>query len=109
MNYFRIISALLFALSVESFSQNYPPDVRDVKIGKTNLPIVFINTLGHEMNREDRVSALMKIVSNPDGVNYDDTIAHPNQIADFEGYVGIRYRGNSSFEDQKRNHIPLNF
>ena len=107
MNYFRIISALLFALSVESFSQNYPPDVRDVKIGKTNLPIVFINTLGHEMNREDRVSALMKIVSNPDGVNYDDTIAHPNQIADFEGYVGIRYRGNSSFDEQKKK--PYSF
>ena len=85
----------------------YPPDVRDVKIGKTNLPIVFINTLGHEMNREDRVSALMKIVSNPDGVNYDDTIAHPNQIADYEWYVGIKYRGNSSFEDQKKK--PYSF
>jgi len=107
MNYFRFISALFLALSVECLSQNYPPDVRDVKIGKTNLPIVFINTLGHEMNREDRVSALMKIVSNPDGVNYDDTIAHPNQIANYEGYIGIKYRGNSSFEDQKKK--PYSF
>ena len=78
-------------------AQNYPPEVKDIRIGETNLPIVFINTLGHEIDKENRVSAWMKIVNNPDGINYDDTLAHPNQTIDYEGYIGVRYRGNSSF------------
>lgn len=78
-------------------AQNYPPVNQDIVIGETNLPIVFINTFGQEIDRENRVSAWMKIVNNEDGINYDDTIAHPNQTIDYEGYIGIRYRGNSSF------------
>lgn len=92
------ILSILFAMSgCFAMAQNNPPVVKDIRIGETNLPIVFINTLGHEIDREERVSAYMKIVNNPDGVNYDDTIAHPNQAVDYEGYIGIRYRGNSSF------------
>ena len=78
-------------------AQNYPPEVKDIRIGESNLPIIFINTLGHEIEKENRVSAWMKIVNNPDGINYDDTLAHPNQTIDYEGYIGVRYRGNSSF------------
>lgn len=36
----------------------------------------------------------MKIISNADGVNYGDTVAHPNQTIDYEGWVGIKYRGS---------------
>lgn len=79
------------------YGQGYPPTVTNVHIGETNLPIVFVNTLGHEINKDDRVSAMMTIIDNPDRVNYDDTIAHPNQHIDYEGYIGIKYRGNSSF------------
>lgn len=78
-------------------TKNYPPVVKDIRIGETNLPIVFINTLGHEIEKDNRVSAWMKIVNNADGVNYGDTIAHPDQAADYKGYIGIKYRGNSSF------------
>lgn len=36
---------------------NYPPVVKDIRIGATNLPIIFINTLGHEIEKDNRVSA----------------------------------------------------
>ena len=92
--YLFVIFSMLECLAI---AQNFPPVVKDIHIGETNLPIVFINTLGHEIDREERVSAYMKIVNNPDGVNYDDTIAHPAQTINYEGYIGIKYRGNSSF------------
>ena len=50
--------------------KNFPPKRKDIHIGKTNLPIVFINT------------SWMKIVNNADGINYDDTLAHPQPLAE---------------------------
>ena len=93
----KLLFILFSMLSCVAMAQNNPPVVKDIHIGETNLPIVFINTLGHEIDREERVSAYMKIVNNPEGLNYDDTIAHPGQTVDDEGYIGIKYRGNSSF------------
>jgi len=93
----KYLFVLFPMLACLAMAQNFPPVVKDIRIGETNLPIVFINTLGHEIDREKRVSAYMKIVDNPDGVNYDDTIAHPAQTINYEGYIGIKYRGNSSF------------
>lgn len=61
------------------------------------LPIVFIQALGHEIEKDNRVSAWMKIINNADGVNYEDTVAHPGQTVDYEGFIGIKYRGNSLF------------
>lgn len=92
-----VMLALLTTTVGHGQTNNYPPVVKDLRIGETNLPIVFINTLGHEIEKEDRVSAWMKIVNNTDGVNYDDTTAHPHQTVDYEGFVGIKHRGNSSF------------
>ena len=77
--------------------RNNPPPVQDVRIDRTNLPIVFINTLGHDISRDGYVQARMKIVDNPDGVNYGDTLAHAGQAAGYEGYISIKYRGNSSY------------
>ena len=31
----------------------------------------------------------MKIIDNKDGKNYGDTIAHPNQKADYDGYISL--------------------
>ena len=44
----------------------------------------------------------MKIISNADGVNYGDTVAHPNQTIDYEGWIGIKYRGSSSFSESDK-------
>ena len=78
--------------------RNNPPVVRDIRIDRTNLPIVFINTLGNTISRDGYVQAKMKIVDNPDGVNYGDTLAHPDQAVGYEGYIAIKYRGHSSYD-----------
>ena len=74
---------------------------------KTNLPILFINTCdeaGHTtaIHKDYRVAVRIKIINNADGVNYGDTVAHPDQTIDYEGWVGIKYRGSSSFYDSDK-------
>ena len=77
---------------------NYPPDNQEVHLRSTNLPIVWIDVDGQLIDRYERITARMKIIHNGDGVlNYADTVAHPGQNIDYEGYVAIRYRGSSSF------------
>lgn len=84
-------------------SGNYKPDKdKNVKLTQTNLPIVFINTQKNGntqmIMKEDRINVRMKIIYNGEGkLNYGDTIAHPDQKVDYDGYIGIKYRGNSSF------------
>ena len=91
---------------------NYLPINTNVKIDRTNLPIVFIDTKngGTEVtpiHRTSRIAVRMKIINNKDGINYGDTVAHPGQKVDYEGWVGIKYRGNSSFEYSKKK--PMGF
>ncbi len=97
-----ILLALLLSASTTLLAQqrgNYKPTASTtVKIQETNLPIVFINTSNQMILRNDRITARMKIINNADGTNYGDTIAHPNQTVDYDGYIGLKYRGNSSFE-----------
>jgi hypothetical protein len=77
---------------------NYPPDNEDVQLNSTNLPIVWIDVDGEYIDRDEPISARMRIIHNGNGqLNYADTVAHPGQIVDYEGYVALRYRGNSSF------------
>ena len=69
-----------------------------VKLSSTNLPIVWI-TVDSTVQRAERVTARMKIIHNGAGrINYADTVAHPGQHVDYEGYIGLRYRGNSSYK-----------
>ena len=77
---------------------NYPPDNEYVEMESTNLPIVWIDVDGQYIDRYERITGRMKIIHNGDGrLNYADTVAHPGQTIDYEGYVAIRYRGSSSF------------
>ena len=77
---------------------NYPPDNQNVRLTSTNLPIVWIDVDGQYIDRYERITARMKIIHNGDGqLNYADTVAHPGQTIDYEGYVALRYRGSSSF------------
>ena len=81
-----------------SWWDNYPPDNENVRLTSTNLPIVWIDVDGEYIDTSERITARMKIIHNGDGnLNYADTVAHPGQTIDYEGYVGLRYRGNSSF------------
>lgn len=78
---------------------NAMPYSTAVKIDSTNLPIVFINTQGNTIEREEFVTAYVKIVDNgKDRLNYGDTLVYPNQKVDYEGNMAIRYRGQSSYK-----------
>ena len=89
-------------------ADNYPPDNTAVTIDSTNLPIVWIEVDGAMILRDERITARMKIIYNGEGqLNYADTIAHPGQCIDYDGYIGLRYRGNSSFTKSARK--PYSF
>ena len=84
-------------------ANNYMPVDASVQITETNLPIVFINTKAIDGNttiihKDYRVPVRMTIINNAEGKNYGDTLAHPGQNVDYDGWVGIKYRGKSSFE-----------
>ena len=90
------------------WNPNYPPDNEDVQLTKTNLPIVWIDVDGNYIDREERITARMKIIDNGEGqLNYADTVAHPGQRIDYEGYIAIRYRGNTSFTSSDKK--PYSF
>ena len=81
-----------------SWWDNYAPDNKGVRLTSTNLPIVWIDVDGRYIDRDERITARMKILHNGDGrLNYADTVRHPGQNVDYEGYVAIRYRGSSSY------------
>lgn len=85
-------------------ADNYPPTRNaSVKFTETNLPIVFINVDGKMIQREERITAKIKIIDNGEGkTNYADLTAHPDQKIDYEGYISIKYRGNSSFNSSEK-------
>lgn len=69
---------------------------------------MFLNVEGNEIQRADYILARMKIINNGDGkVNYGDTIAHPNQTVDYEGWIGLKYRGNSSFDNSDKKPFAI--
>ncbi len=115
----RFLPFLMAFLAVQAmqaqwwgWNPNYPPDDENVQLTQTNLPIVWIDVDGATIDRDERITARMKIIHNGDGnLNYADTIAHPGQTIDYEGYVALKYRGNSSFtaSDKKPYSFrPLN-
>ena len=102
MKRFLLLATLLLAVAgtahANSWWDNYMPDNRNVRLTSTNLPIVWIEVDGNYIDRDERITARMKIIHNGDGsLNWADTVAHPGQHIDYEGYVAIRYRGSSSF------------
>ena len=105
---FLFLAALLTMSTAFSRLPNYPPDYVYVKIDSTNLPIVWINVGGATISRTDRITATMKVIYNGEGrLNYADTVAHPGQHIDYEGYVALRYRGESSFDNSPKK--PYSF
>ena len=109
----RILTYFLLFLPLACHAQrwdNYRPFNTHVQLTQTNLPIIFLNVDGKMIKREERITAKMKILHNGDGMlNYADTVAHPGQHFDFDGYAAIQYRGNSSFDlsDKKPYSLKL--
>lgn len=86
---------------------NYRPKNQKVNLQTTNLPIVFIDThCGAEaatvIHKDYRVAVRMKIIHNQTALNHGDTTAFPDQRVDYEGWIGIKYRGFSSFNDSAK-------
>ena len=90
--------ALAAPSHANSWWDNYRPDNSNVRLTSTNLPIVWIDVDGQYIDRDERITARMKIIHNGNGqLNYSDTVTHSEQRIDYEGYVALRYRGSSSF------------
>ena len=66
-----------------------------------NLPIILIDTYGVEIPDEPRIPASMGIINNESGVNYID-----DPFNDFDGFITIERRGNSS---QWQGKTPYRF
>ena len=87
---------------------NFPPDNTSVKLDSTNLPIVWIEVDGDSIMRDKRIEGRMKIIYNGEGrLNYADTLAHPGQRIDYNGYISIRHRGNSTYNNSPKK--PYSF
>ncbi len=75
----------------------YAPTNRYVKLTNTNMPIVWL-TVDATVSHDHNVTAHMKVIDNGQGrTNYADTVKYPDQHVDYEGYIGLRYRGHSSY------------
>lgn len=77
---YKYLFSLLCVVAVgatASFAQradNYlPTNNRNVKLTETNLPIAFINVGGKTIQREERITARLKIINNKD----EKTMATP--------------------------------
>jgi len=111
------ILLITFEYTVVAFADEYDPNnfrpkSDGIKINETNLPIVFIDTkYGAEQTRiihkDYAIAARMKIISNDNGINHGDTLAYPNQKIDYEGWISIRYRGNTSFSASKKKPFQI--
>ena len=102
-----LLLILLLTGCVKS-SANFPPDDKSVRLDSTNLPIVWIDVDGDSIMRDQRIQARMKIIHNGGGrLNYADTVAHPGQRVDYLGFVALRYRGNSTYNDSPKK--PYSF
>lgn len=105
MSYFACIAD-------EYDSKNYRPKSEGIKIEETNLPIVFIDTrYGAEdirvIHKDYTIAARMKIINNAEGINHGDTLTYPDQTVDYEGWVSIRYRGNTSFSASEKKPFQI--
>lgn len=66
----------------------------------SNLPLVFIDTKGHEIVDEPKIDANMGIIYN--GENWRTNIS--DSYNNYDGYVGIEIRGNTSQSFPKKQY-----
>lgn len=67
---------------------------------KSNMPLVFINTDKVTIPDEPKIDGYIKIAANSEGY-YNYVINNPTE---FEGWIGIEQRGNSSKEFPKKSY-----
>ena len=103
-----MVVALALAACVKPIVHNFPPKDTSVRLDSTNLPIVWIDVDGDSIMRDKRIGAHMKIIWNGEGrMNYADTLAHPGQHIDYDGFISIRHRGNSTYNDSPKKPYSI--
>jgi hypothetical protein len=103
-----MMSAIGTALAQSTMSsQNYPPLNTEVSFESSNLPLIWIKTTG-TLSRTERILGFMKVINNPENLNYTDTVQHNNQNVEFDGPIAIKWRGSSSFgSDESLGKKPM--
>ena len=102
------VMTLALTACAKKSARNFPPRDTEVRLDSTNLPIVWIEVNGDSIMRDKRIGGRMKIIWNGEGrINYADTVAHPGQRIDYQGYIAVRYRGNSTYNDSRKK--PYSF
>ena len=102
------VMMLALGACVKPVVHNFPPADKNIQLDSTNLPIVWIDVDGDSIMRDKRIGGHMKIIWNGEGrMNYADTIAHPGQHVDYDGYIAVRHRGNSTYNDSPKK--PYSF
>lgn len=74
--------------------------VEPITISDSKLPIIKINTSGTEIDEDDKITAHMGIINNGKGETNDMT----DLFTDYDGYIGIEKRGQSSRDFPKRSY-----
>ncbi|HPR31598.1 MAG TPA: CotH kinase family protein, partial [Prolixibacteraceae bacterium] len=80
---------LLTVFSFTAYAQN---------LTESKLPIIIIDTKGNQIVDEPKITALMKVLNQPGGIN-----KITDQTYEYDGPIGIEIRGNTSqmFNDKK--------
>ena len=92
----------------KSVVHNFPPEDTGVRLDSTNLPIVWIDVEGDSIMRDTRIGGHMTIIWNGEGkMNYADTAAHPGQHIDYDGYISVRHRGNSTYNNSPKKPYSI--
>ncbi len=110
MKYIRIVVFIPVFIFSLFFLKNV--NAQGVSNFSTDLPLIIINTNGQSIVDEPKITARMKIISNPDNINRPD-----DEATDYDGFIGIELRGSSSqnypqqpflFETRDENGDNLN-
>ena len=109
--FWLMLTVLVLSTQIKLYAQdpdNYPPVVQNISVDSTNLPIVYIEVNGDTILKDEKITARMKIIWNENGQwNFADTIAHPNQNIDYNGYISINYRGNTTYTTSPKKSYTI--
>ena len=70
-----------------------------VTLTESNLPILIFDTQGQNIPDEPKITAFMKVINNASGINNVSDTSY-----EYNGYVGIEIRGNTSQMYDKKSY-----
>ncbi|HLP05551.1 MAG TPA: CotH kinase family protein [Paludibacter sp.] len=67
-------------------------------VGESNLPLVFISTNGQSILQNTKITADMRVLNSPTGINYSN-----DSVYEYNNKIGIEVRGNTSATYSKKS------